>query len=72
MISVNPVVEPVAQVRRAGVRVAGAEAREQDLAFFGLAVAVAVLQEEHAGGLRHDQAAVDVKKARRDAQVVGE
>ena len=49
---VDPVVEPVAQVGRAGVGVARAEAGEEDLALVGLAVAVGVLEEEHVGGLR--------------------
>ena len=69
---VDPVIQPVAEVRRAGVGVVRAEAGEEDLPLVGLAVAVGVLEEEHVGGLRHDQAAVDVAEARRDAQVVGE
>ena len=69
---VDPVVEPVPQVRRPGVGVARAEPGEERLALVGLAVAVGVLQEEHVRGLRHDQAAVDVAEARRDAQILGE
>ena len=69
---VDPVVQPVPQVRRPGVGVARAEPGEERLALVGLAVAVGVLQEEHVRGLRDDQAAVDVAEARRDAQVLGE
>ena len=69
---VDPVVQPVPQVRRPGVGVVRLEAGEQDLALVGLAVAVRVVEEQHVGGLRHDQAAVGVAERGGDAQVLGE
>ena len=55
--AVNPVVKTVAQIARAGVRVARAKAGEEHLAHVRLVVAVGVLEKEKLRSVRHDDAA---------------
>src|SRR5262249_41191940 len=70
--AVDPVVEAVAQIARAGVRIARAPAGEEHRPGVGPVVAVDVLQEHGLGYLVDDQAAPCEDHARGDAQAVGE
>ena len=67
----NPIVEAVVQIARPRVRIARAEAAEQDFLFVGFVVAVVVFQEKQVRGLAHNQAAVGKHHARRNTQPVG-
>src|SRR5262249_44872861 len=68
----EPVVQAPAQVARPGVRVAGAPAAEEHLAYVGLVVAPGGLEEQRVRRLVHDDAAVGEGEAGGDAQLVGE
>ena len=67
-----PIIQPVVQVARPGVRIADTPPAEQLTADVGHVVAVGILQEERGRGLRDNQAAVGERQTRWDAQFLGE
>ena len=70
--AVDPVVEAVLEIARTGMRVRGAPAAEQDLAFVAMIVALRRTQEQRVRRLRDDDAVLVEREARRDAELVGE
>src|SRR5262249_44942281 len=70
--AVDPVVEPVMQIARAGVRIARGPAGEQDAALVGYVVAVYVLEEQHVGSLTDDEPPAGKRDARGNAELLGE
>ena len=69
--AVDPVVKTVAQIARAGVCVARAEASEEHLAHIRLVVTVGVLEKEKLRRVRHDDAAAREGERCGDVQAVG-
>src|SRR5262245_13104947 len=70
--AVDPVVQAVLQVTRAGMRVAGVPAAEENLALISHVVAVGVSEEQRVRRLVNDHPAAGEDQARGNAQLVGE